>query len=98
MSTPSRFTRQQHLYYIDGMEARNTEKPITSNPLFAEDEYFCFWNCGWHQADMDKGVRVYQGPTADTRLMMIPSSTPFADVSTRFKHKLSTIHQQEAAA
>jgi hypothetical protein len=95
---PGRFTRQQHLYYLDGIEARTNGKPVTSNPLFSEDEYFCYWNCGWHQADMDAGVRVYSGPNADTKKMLAPPSTRGANVSTRFKHKLSTTVQQEARA
>jgi hypothetical protein len=87
------FTRQQYLHYIDGVEARNNDLPVSANPLFEVDEYFCFWNCGWHQADMDKGVRVYQGPITNIKRMMIPSSTPFANTSTRFQ----SIAKQEAA-
>jgi ribosome modulation factor len=58
-SIPKRepLTRHQLLVYGDGKEARINGQPKGSCPKMSDDPMYCCWLMGWHDADLEAGVR-----------------------------------------
>jgi hypothetical protein len=54
----TQFSRLENFAYIDGKEAFMEGKTLRANPKLSDDPLFTFWQCGWHDADIEAGNRI----------------------------------------
>ena len=52
-------TRFEEQAYQDGKTARISNLPLMSCNLHSNDPERCWWVAGWHDQDMELGVRMY---------------------------------------